>query len=195
MIEHRKSGFALVELLLAIALFGLISGFLVLIYQKMGDRLFLTATAYDVGLSFRETQSYGVSVKQNAAGGFESGYGLHFETGSATSFVRFADAPVGGQYLYLYDPAEAIGTLRIERGNRIQKFCGILADGNNTEQCTLSFLDVVFVRPNPDAFIRTNKSDTETYKAARIYIASPTGDTRCVEVVNTGQISIKTICP
>ena len=189
MIEDRKNGFALVELLLAIALFGLVSGFLVLIYQKVSDQLFLTATAYDIGLSFRETQSYGVSVKQNAAGGFESGYGLHFETTNATTFVRFADAPVGGQYLYLYDPAEAIGTLRIERNNRIQKFCGILTDG--TEQCALSFLDLVFVRPNPDAFIRTNKSDTETYKAARIYIASPTVDTRTVEVFNTGQISIK----
>lgn len=187
MSEHPKSGFALVELLLAIALFGLISAFLVLIYHKMGDQLFLTATAYDLGLSFRETQSYGVSVRQNAAGGFESGYGLHFDTTSATTFVRFADAPGANQYFY--DSAEAIGTLRIERGNRILKFCGVFAD--NTEQCALSFLDVVFVRPNPDAVIRTNKSDTETYKAARIYLVSPTGDTRKIEVFNTGQISIK----
>ncbi len=188
----RKNGFALIELLLAIALFGLISGFLVLIYQKMGDQLFLTATAYDIGLSFRETQSYGVSVKAqrvNEVDTFTSGYGLHFDTASATTFVRFADAPGNGQFFY--DPSEAIGTLRIERNNRILKFCGILVDSDSTEQCDLSFLDVVFVRPNPDAVIRTNKSDTEAYKAARVYIASPTGDTRVIEVVNTGQISIK----
>lgn len=190
MIENRKSGFALVELLLAIALFGLISTFLVLIYQKVGDQLFLTATGYDVGLSFRETQSYGVSVKARRVSEtdtFESGYGLHFDTSSATTFVRFADAPDTEQYFYT--PSEAIGTLRIERNNRIKKFCGVFAD--NVEQCSLSFLDVVFVRPNPDANIRTNKSDTEEYKAARIYIASPTGDTRVIEVVSTGQISIK----
>ncbi len=195
---NRKAGFALIELLLAVTIFGIVSTFLVLVYQKMGDRLFLTATGYDIALSFREVQSFGISVKQDAAGGFESGYGLHFETGSATTFVRFSDTSGVGGVPFVYDGAhtesgctfgECLAVLRIERGNRLLKFCGVL--GDNTEHCAISYLDVSFLRPNPDAVIRTNESDTTTYKAARIYIISPANETRVIEVVNTGQISVK----
>ena len=219
--RERHAGFALIELLLAVTLFGIVASFLIVVYQRVSDQLLLTSSGYDVALSFRETQSYGVSVKQGISGSFDAGYGLHFDKGSTATFVRFVDAPAGGSGTpFFYDgqdttigcvSGECLSVLRLERGNTIQKFCGVLTDDGGRdappaakhEECstastppsapppTIAFLDVVFRRPNPDAVIRTDRSSQVLYKAARVYLLSPKGDTRVIEVVTTGQISVK----
>lgn len=225
-IRIGSRGFALVELLIAVVLFGIITSMVLLTYSRVGEQLFITTLAYEAALSFRQAQSYGVSVKEFRGGGtetFEAAYGLHFESGSDKQFVLFADGNVGGNRLR-YDGehegsgclsasgSECVSIFKIERGNRILKFCGVLlldggrdvADEQKQEECNtastppsnpslaITFLDVMFLRPNPDAMIRTNRSGVgERYKAARVYLASARGEKRVVEVVNTGQISIK----
>ncbi len=220
---HREleKGFALIELLLAVTLFGFVASSLIVVYQRVSDQLLITSSGYDMALSFREIQSYGVSVKQGASGSFDAGYGLHFDTDSALNFVRFVDAPQGDPGIpFFYDgqdtdlgcvSGECLSVLRLERGNTIQRFCGVLPDDGGRdapadakhEECStdstptsappphIAFLDVVFRRPNPDAIIRTDRSGQVLYKAARIYLVSPRGDTRVIEVVTTGQISVK----
>lgn len=202
-----KRGFALVELLTAIAIFGILSAFLVTVYQKMRDRLFLTSTAYEVALAFRETQSFGVSVKQSGSGAsanFNSAYGLHFETGSNATFIRFADTLSGGADETFYGEGhtdsgcvastECLTVLRLEQGNTLEKFCGITT--TETTECSdtsgVTFLDISFRRPNPDAVIKTNRSisDSTLYTAAEIHLISPLGDHKEVRVTNTGQISV-----
>ncbi len=137
--------------------------------------------------------------------------------------MLFADGKRGGaalRYDGVHDEtgcvfgagSECVGVFRIERGNRIEKFCGVLPqdggrdapDEAKREECnqsstppsspsaTIAFLDVLFRRPNPDALIRTDLSGQgERYRAARVYLASPRGERRVVEAVATGQISIK----
>lgn len=222
----RSGGFALLELLIAVTLFGIITGGVLLSYSRVGEQLFVTSLAYETALSFRQAQSYGVSVRQFQGGGastFDAAYGLYFESGSDKEFVLFADGNGSGSRLHydgLHDASgcvsgsgsECVGVVRVERGNRILKFCGVLpADGGRDrpdeekrEECntlstpplnpspSIAYLDVLFLRPNPDALIRTDRSGVgERYKAARVYLASPRGEKRVVEVVSTGQISIK----
>ena len=89
---------------------------------------------------------------------------------------------------------ECLQVFRVERENRIDRFCGVLQTGGS-EECspTLAFLDISFRRPEPDAVIVSSESTPglERYKAARIYLVSPRGVTGQVEVGNTGQISVK----
>lgn len=220
------AGFTLIELLAAVALFTIAASMILVTYSRVGEQLFVTALAYEVALSFREAQSYGVSVRAFQGGGaetFDAAYGLHFENSVPEEFVFFADANALGEQLR-YDGvhdesgcvsslgSECAGLVRLTRGNRILKFCGVLPgdggrdapDEQKREECntastppsdpspTIAFLDVLFLRPNPDAVIRTDISGgSERYTAARVYLASPRGDRRVVEAVNTGQISIK----
>lgn len=223
-----NAGFALIELLIAVVLFGIISTFVILAYNRVSGQLFLGTLAYDLALSFRQSQSYGVSVHQFQGGGsatFDIGYGLHFDSNpqAKSSYAMFADANgilgnglldggFGGAYdatgCHVNNP-ECISVFKLERGNTIYKFCGVLVgdegrdavDALKNEECNvdstsgnsnITFLDVTFLRPNPDAIIKTSRSaDGVQYVSARVYVKSPTGEKRVVEVVNTGQISIK----
>ena len=210
-IRDFNRGFALVELLVALAVFGIITAIMLVSYNRVRGQLFLSDLAYEIALSFRQVQSYGVSVHEfrptlgNAT--FDVGYGLHFDAGSLDTYVLFADkggsttgnGRFDGAYGTEYtetgcNPAaiECVQVFRIEKGNRISRFCGIRAD-TGAEECALTFLDVTFLRPNPDAIIKTNETFTlgRQYKTARVYIVSPTGNNRKIDVWNTGQIAIE----
>lgn len=195
-------GFALIELLIAVVLFGVITSFVLVAYSKVSEQLFMTSLAYETALSFRQAQSYGVSVKQFGTT-FDSAYGIHLSAIVDKRFVFFADADQDGIYKTGGDSetgcitgtgSECVSVYQVERNNKVDKFCGVPA-GIEPEECSkdsvtlISFLDVSFLRPNPDAVIRTDQSTT--YKAARVYLKSPSGIERIVEVWNTGQISIK----
>ncbi|HBV01422.1 MAG TPA: hypothetical protein DEF00_03465 [Candidatus Taylorbacteria bacterium] len=222
-----RRGFTLVELLVAIALFGTIATLILLSYRKVSNQLFVTTLAYELALSLRQAQSYGVSVHEFQGGGagtFNVGYGLHFDSESLNTYALFADqggesgdAVLNGSYGTAYNTTgclsatECMNVFLLEKGNRIYKFCGVLPTGDlgrdapdseKNEECNtlslpasnpaITYLDVTFLRPNPDAIIKTNQSVFgHQYKAARIYVISPSGDKRVVEVANTGQISIK----
>jgi len=207
-----ERGFSLLELLIAIVLFGIITGFVLVAYGKVSEQLFMTSLAYETALSFREAQSYGVSVRQ-FEGSFEYAYGIHFRNGIDKRFVLYADINADSEYNEGDDDetgclssaeGECSSIYRVERNNKIEKFCGVLAldawpGGEKQEECnvnsvpetnqTITTLDVSFLRPNPDALIRTDIGSE--YKAARVYLTSPGGIKRMVEVWNTGQISIK----
>lgn len=220
-----KAAFTLVELLVAIALFGLIAAFTLLAYSRVSSQISITTLAYELALSFRQAQSYGVSVREfSGVGGdtFEVGYGLHFDSESSGTYAFFADeggergdAIFNGTYGAAYNEGgclsatECITVYRLEKGNRLYKFCGVIPigdmgkdapDENKNEECntnslppsnpTISYLDVVFLRPNPDAIIKTSQLGNQ-YKAARVYIISPLGAKRVIEVASTGQISVK----
>lgn len=224
----RSGGFALLELIIAVALFGVITAFILLAYNRVGGQLFLSSLAYEIALSLRQAQSFGVSVREfrgSGSGTFDVGYGLHFDAGSVNTYALFADqGGSAGNGLFdggfggAYDATgclgvtECVSVFKLERGNTIARFCAVLPAGDGgrdapdsakNEECnvnslpssnpTIAYLDVVFLRPNPDAMIKTSQtvSAGQQYRAARIYLTSPTGEKRVVEAVNTGQISIK----
>ncbi len=232
-LKAGRQGFALIELLVAVSLFGIISTAVIFAYDKVSGQLFVTTLAYELALSFRQAQSYGVSVHQFKEGdpkAFDVGYGLHFDLGDPAkkTYILFGDqggvsgdAKFNGSFGVGYDATgcqntptnpECVNVFRLEKGNTIRKFCGVLAgdkgrdvdDKDKSEECSvdstppgnppplITSLDVTFLRPDPDAIIRTSRSvGGAKYKAARVYIISPTGVGRVIEVVNTGQISIK----
>ncbi len=207
---HPQGGFSLIEMLIVVALFTIITGAALLNHGRFGESILATNLAYDIALSLREAQSYGISVRESplGVGVFTIGYGVHFS--AADSFIFFADrngnrrydgADVNGACV-AGGASECLKAYRLERGNTIRSFCGMSALLGGSPECrnfltgdtTLSFLDALFKRPTPDAFVRTNlNSQSETrYRSGAITIVSPRGrEARTVEVFQTGQISIK----
>jgi prepilin-type N-terminal cleavage/methylation domain-containing protein len=208
-LRFSDAGFALVELLVAAAILGIAASSALVLFGAMSDRLSMRNLAYSVALSLRQAQSYGVSVRGTGTAAFDAGYGIHFEKGdnASASFVLFADKDgdekFNGAFGIEYNESgclagdECLEVFRLERGNRIDKFCAVWAV-SGAEECDtsappLAFLALSFHRPDPDAVIRTNFSvgEPERYQGARIYLVSPRGATGQVEVGNTGQISVK----
>tara|TARA_B100000508_G_scaffold60333_1_gene47333 strand:- start:368426 stop:369001 length:576 start_codon:yes stop_codon:yes gene_type:complete len=174
-------------------------------HNQFNETLALTNLAYEVGLSVRQAQVFGISVRE-FEGSARIGatedflYGVHFEYDPAnrTEYVLYADLNDDERFT---NDTEIVETTTITRGNFIDRFCGIRAGaatcstGISTPGSLLD-LSVQFRRPNPDAVIvgRTG-GGTSLYESALIILRSQDGNaTRCVRVRPTGQVSIETTC-
>ncbi len=178
-----NKGFTLVELLVSISIFTLITSVAVYNHAKFNNSVLLTNLAYEIGLSVRQAQFYGISVRQNASFSFNSGYGVHFNPATPTAYTLFEDKTGGTSHVW--DSGEDLQNFTISKGNKILKVC---VDGN----CNSTIVDISFIRPNPDAFITTGGSNGSYKGEADICVASPDGTVRKVIVESTGQISVGT---
>lgn len=205
--SHFAGGFALVELLVAVALLGIAASSALFLFGTMSDQLSIRNLSYSLALSLRQAQSYGVSVRGTEAAKFEAGYGIHFDSGNLATFVLFADKngdkQFNGKYGLEYNESgclagnECLQVFRVGGNNKLEKFCAVRAvsvsEECSTDSPPLTFLDISFHRPEPDAVIRTNLSvgDPGRYERARINPISPRKVAGVVEVGTAGQISVK----
>ena len=188
-------GFSLMELLVVISIFSVISLMILANHSRFNSSVLLGSLAYNIALSIREAQVYGLSVQGQLSGGipnFQVGYGVHFQGG--TTYVLFADK--NGNKKYDTPPTDTIiKTYTVRQGHIISDFCGITSVG--VRECALggaiTLLDIVFLRPDPDASMKS--SSPTLYSSAEITVSSPQGSTRKVTVVSTGQISVAVSAP
>lgn len=188
----RASGFTLVELLVVTGIMALISGLILANNSRFGGVAQLQNLAYDIALSIREAQIYGISVARfNNI--YAPAYGMHFDSANPNSYVLFADvlSPQNG----VYDcpspgtvECELVRLSTIQSGYGIDSLCATAPGGN--EACGLSSLDISFERPEPDAYIRAGEISGIS-ESARILLSSPRGDEKSITVEVNGQISVQ----
>ena len=177
-------GFTLVELLISVSIFTVITTVAMFSNNQFNGSVLLTNLAYEVALSVRQAQYYGVSVRQSSSNDFNSGYGIHFDTSVPTSYTLFEDKPNGSQHIF--DGSDvSVQMFTITRGNKIYKVC---VSGD----CSKTKVDITFVRPNPDAYITANAATGSYYGEAEICVSSPQNNKRKIIVSSTGQISVGT---
>ncbi len=193
-----KRAFTLIELLVVVAIITIVSAVILANNNKFGGAALLQNLAYDVALSVREAQVYGISVKQTSAGTFNSGYGMHFDITTlqnSETYHLFADVALSGIYMSGEDVSPS--PYAIGQGFYIYKLCATPANG--AEDCTPTKLDILFIRPEPDACISINGASqvngsyvcSFTYTGARIVLTSPRGDFMDVIIYSNGQISVQ----
>jgi prepilin-type N-terminal cleavage/methylation domain-containing protein len=194
--RNLNKGFTLVELLVTISIFVVLTGVVLFNQSKFNSTILLTNLAYDTALTIRQAQNYGINIKEfNAGIGGESvfvPYGVHFDISNAInnkSFILFADINSQGKF-----NSETLGNCiategcvnrySIKRGNFVSDLT--VTKGNNTSSTTV--LDITFKRPNPDAIITSNS--VNDYSKATIYLTGVDGSTRKVNVQANGLIEI-----
>lgn len=184
---RTERAFTLVELLVSISIFAVITAVAVFNHAKFNGSVVLTNLAYEVALSIRQAQFYGITVRQTSANAakFDSGYGVHFDLSNPTTYTIFEDVRSGGVLNHINDGSDvSVETFRIQKGNKISKIC---VDGS----CSPTVVDISFVRPNPDAEIRAGGQSVTRYSKAELCVSSADGSTkRKVTVESTGQISV-----
>lgn len=191
--QSHEGGFSLVELLVVTGILTLITGLMLISNTRFGGTVLLENLAYDVALSVHEAQVYGISVRRYGSDNFEVGYGVHFSMSSPTSYSLFGDADVDGLWSAGEDVAPS--PYSIERGYHIAKLC--VPAGDDTESCnSVTQLDIIFKRPEPDAFISANGDSgildpNDLEESARIILRSPRDDETSVVVEIAGQISVQ----
>lgn len=182
-------GFSLIELLVVTGIFLVITGVVLANNAQFNSSVLLGNAAYDVALSIRQAQVYGLSTR-SYSGEFRVGYGVHIE--GTSSYLIFADLDENRNKRYDPGVDQVVQQVTLGRGHTILRFCGVQTDG--TEDCSdgvaaLPHIDIGFLRPNPDATI-TGDGPTP-YSSVKVVLQSRSGETRTVSVQSTGQISVR----
>src|SRR3989344_5639425 len=183
-----QAGFTLIEMLVGIAVMAIVTGVMLANNGRFGGQVLLQNLAYDIALTLRHAQVYGISVLRfEDTASYAPGYGIHFLTsGPGNIFILFGDRD--NSKTYSSDEAVEGKDYTIRSGYRISEL-RVFVDG--TARPNVSQLDVVFSRPEPDAYIR---SGSDVYDMACIAVTSPKGDVRYVVVQLNGQISVQNEC-
>ncbi len=198
-----------------LAIITVITGMTITSQGSFNKSLILANTAYDIALSFRSAETYGIGGLV-AGTVSNAGYGLHFNSATPGSFTLFADTdpvpaagnchglPAGGadapnakpgNCVYGDDSSgERVTTYALGNGITISDFCARESSGSwscaNSNGKALLSLNVVFSRPNPDPFISVNGAyPTPPMTAVCIRVMSPQGGFRYVSVAASGAIT------
>lgn len=148
-------------------------------YKSFNSTILLRNLAYEIALSTREAQVLGVSVQgeQSTINPFVHAYGMHFTTG--TQYILFTDRNDNTRY----DTGEELSLYTIGQHNAVSSMCA------NTN-CTLTTLDVLFRRPEPDARFYTDPT-VSSISSVRVIFGSEDGNIRTMRVWPTGQIAVE----
>jgi prepilin-type N-terminal cleavage/methylation domain-containing protein len=218
---NKESGFTLVELLVTLSVFTVMSALTLANYPKFNNQTAITGLAQQIAISIREAQVYGVAVKNASstasivAPNVYPAYGIFFATstvgttyGNSTSYSIFFDRvtsngvapyfrPLGDNFFS--DSGELVETVKIQNGSTIISICGVPTSGGACAPAYSAF--VVFRRPNPDAIIKTiTTSGTWPYTTPtlvdnqRLDVVIRSRDrelTKTIQVYSSGQITVK----
>ena len=210
-----EKGFSLIELIVSIAIFMIITSIVLYNYGSFNNDLIVSNLAYEVALEVRTAQVYGLSVL-GSNNSFNAGYGVHFDTNDTKDFYLFIDTYGTGKLQNSQSDSsfsdicvppsaggECVEKVSFQSGVSIQKFCttqddesGCSTTGGSPNAGYPAALDISFKRPNPDAQVTLTSLDGVTtrqqYKDARIYLTSNDQQRqKIITVDQSGQISIQ----
>ncbi len=178
------------EIIVVTGIIVILSSIILANNNQFGGAIQLRNLAYDVALTIREAQTYGISVRKfgEGVGQFGGGYGMYFDITSPYTYAMYADVV---QNNGLYDTGELVGTsYSIGGGYKIYDLCTTLPVVGASEVCGKPKLQVFFIRPEPDSYVRVEGA-TPLYQRGRIILESPRGDRIAVLIEATGQISVQ----
>ena len=179
-------GFTLIELMVVTGILVVITSLILANNTRFGGAVLLENLAYDIALSVRRAQVYGIAVQRFGTDDFSAGYGVNFTLATPAVYILFADKENG---IYDTGNSELVESVSIQGGYKIVDLCAT-SPSRPSETCGLSSLDILFKRPEPDAFIRAGGNLQEK---ARIILESPRGNRTSIIVEASGQIAVEKI--
>jgi len=189
-------GFTIIELMVVMGIVTVIYAVTLASYSRFGGQTLLRSLAYDIALTIRQTQVHGISARIFSGSVADVyGHGVLFDLsipGGDRQFVLYADTN-RDRFFTSVASGELVDVYRLGRGHTIDDICYV--EGGNAEMCGVaSRVDVLFVRPEPDAIIRVyNGQGWIRAESFRIVLQSPHGSRLSVVVERGGQISVQRV--
>lgn len=188
-----RAGFTLIELIVTVGIFALVSTVVLVRNSQFDNEVLLSGVAYDVALSIRQAQNYGINVL-GQGNNFDHPYGVYFASNTGedvTTYVLFRD--LNGNYAYDEGGGpvaeEALETFTLGRGFTVGRLCNFSIDQTCGDPLK-SGAAIIFKRPNPDAIINADVDGKNGLGGVGVELITPRGGSRLIIVESTGQISI-----
>lgn len=180
--EYTK-GFTLAEMLITIGIIVLMSTVVLFNYGSFNSDLAVTNLAYDIALTIRQAEYYGIGAKSQG-GSFSLAYGVHFNTttGANTTYTIYT-TDASGPSAYA---GTGIQSFTLNNGNYIAGVKSIDSCSSN-----ISSADVVFVRPLPTvSFFDGSSKITPSGIEVAITSTRVGARTMYVKILSSGQIGV-----
>lgn len=204
-----RGGFTLIELMVVLAIIVTMTMIVLTNQSTFNKTLVLANTAYDVALTLRSAETYGLGSRATVGGVANAGYGVHFQNAPATSFSLFADTsppPLStnchslptdstanspdaqpGDCVYTSGSDQKVNDFKLGNGIAISNFRVQSTFGTWSE--AVGALDIVFSRPNPDAFMSKDGVYDPNLAKTCLVVSAPQGGTpRYITIAKSGQI-------
>ncbi len=191
----QAKGFTLVELLISIAIIGIVTTIVLVKNGSFESTSLLKSAAYEIALSLREAQIKSVSSTRGS-GSFDYPFGVTF-TPSQTTYkaFQFGSSTANPVYYDISDPspdyASDLMTFTVGKGLQIYDVCMTIGV---SEDCGIDRLDISFRRPEFKALfyaVKGGSTYSATITSAKIKVNSAGGtNVFVVEVSQLGQISV-----
>jgi hypothetical protein len=185
-------------MMVSISIFAIITAVVLIRNNEFNSGILFSNLVYEIALSIREMQTYGITVKASDTGTFKNGYGVYFNKSETekSSLVQFIDKePADNLYLYP-DESEKLFKLKLKPGNFIQDITVCVSSSCNP----VNDVSITYMRPDPNATIRAHDGVgalmpvNPAITKAIITIQAPGTDTivrKCIVVTAVGQISVQ----
>ncbi|MFA5830958.1 MAG: type II secretion system protein [Candidatus Paceibacterota bacterium] len=193
--SHNK-GFSIVELIVTISVFALLSTSLVGNYRSSTKALSLSSLAALVSSDIRRAQAYGISniSRDNLSAPYYFAHGISFQEDPPDnkSYIIFAD--VNGNFINNNLGAcmgECVEKMAIVDGSYISALC---VNTKKTGTCTaVDSLHISFKRPEPEPFIKGVIGGVPTsYDDAEITLKTRDGSlSKTIVVWKTGLVAVE----
>lgn len=195
--SSSRKGFTLVELLISIAIIGIVSSMVLVKYSSFDSTVLLKGAAYEIGITLREVQVKALSHSRNGTTleSFSYPYGVSFTPSSKTySIFRYATTstrtPRFVDSTYPSYP-ESVQSFTIDRSMQVEDVCVTVS---GVEDCTTpTRLDVSFRRPEFTSLFYVEGFGVQpAVESAKIKVNSTSGGAGVFWIVVNlfGQISI-----
>ena len=173
---NKKNGFTMIELLIVMAIIGIVATIVLPSYNKARNSKDLHLGREQISSDIRMAQNYSFNILKFDGAFPEGGYGIHFDIGNPKKYIIFADK--GPSPNQTYDAGEKFQELELPRSVKISS---LKVDGSDANP-----IDIVFKPPYGKVFIWSGGS---FYTKLEIEIKNNDGKTRTIKVENSGLIN------
>jgi prepilin-type N-terminal cleavage/methylation domain-containing protein len=180
-----NSGFTLLEMIVVIGIMSLVTSLVLASYPGISETLGVSRAAEEIASSVRQTQAYGLGVKEFGTGsGIFPGYGLYFDKTAPASYIFFADANNNKQY---DGSSEKISEMLIQGNAVIDDLC-VDQKQIPAGSCGIANFSAVYLRPAPQVSLTSGGSP---YSDAEIKIKGTRGTTKTIILWQSGQVTVE----